>query len=118
MIAFRLLSQLLRTGQIIDNSTIFISTIPTMATGVKLNTGAHILVISLGTWKSKWDTPSNMYSKSAGYKGIDIPAACVCYTFCLLNRIINMEKRKLSRAIAITSGADIPHYQAPERSTQ
>jgi glycerol 2-dehydrogenase (NADP+) len=50
----------------------------TLPTSVKLNTGAHMPVISLGTWKSEPGQVEHAveYSlKSAGYKGIDTAAA-------------------------------------------
>jgi diketogulonate reductase-like aldo/keto reductase len=80
---FRLLNQVPKTSRIIDNSirhTTFISTMSTIPTSVRLNTGAYIPVINLGTWKSKPGQVEHAVEyalKSAGYKGIDTAVECV-----------------------------------------
>src|SRR4051812_2012972 len=53
------------------------STMSTLQSTVKLNTGAHMPVISLGTWKSapgQVEHAVEFSLKSAGYKGIDTAA--------------------------------------------
>lgn len=83
MTALRVLFYVPRTARAIDISvsrTIFVSTMSTVATSVKLNTGAHMPKISLGTWKSKPGQVEHAVEyalKSAGYKGIDTAVACV-----------------------------------------